>query len=303
MLTIHQLEVFVTIAEHGSLRAAAEHLVVSQPAVSSTLAALERTLGVELVTRVGRGIELNEAGRTMERYARLLLAMLDEAVEATCFAAHPGPTSVQVGATTSAADYMLMPLLAQVRSQHPSTSFTVEVGSLAQTWKLLTDRRIDLAVSSRPPALGAFESVATADNEFVLVAAPGVVWPGTLGQVTWLVREEGTSIRAVSDELMTLLGLTPPTLTIGTNTAILRSAEAGLGAAVLPVAAVSEAVAVRSLSIIHAKGTPLKKPWHLLARRDEELCAPARELVQHLVDLKDGFSLTPAGRRLLRTAG
>lgn len=299
MLTIHQLKVFVTIAEHGSLRAAAEELVVSQPAVSSTLAALERTVGVRLVDRVGRGVQLNEAGDTLARYAGVILGMLDEAVAATRFAAEPGPVPVRVGVTTTAADYLLMPLLAQVRARHPGTSFAVDVGSLEQTWRLLSERRVDLAVSSRPPALSGFESVATADNEFVLVAAPGLVWPGTLGQTTWLVREDGTSIRAVSDELMTLLALDPPLMTIGSNAAIQRSAEAGLGVALLPAAAVRDALAARALSLIHTKGTPLKKPWHVLARRDERLAAPASELIEHLVELPDGFTLTPAGRKLL----
>jgi DNA-binding transcriptional LysR family regulator len=299
VLTIHQLEVFVTIAEQGSLRAAAEQLVVSQPAVSSTLAALERSVGVELVTRVGRGIELNEAGETLARYARLLLGMLDEAVTATRLAADPGSSQVAIGATTTAADYLLMPLLAQVRRRHPATAFTLEVGSLAQTWRLLTDHRVDLAVSSRPPALGSLESVATAANEFVLVAAPGVVWPGTLKQVTWLVREDGTSIRAISEELMALLGITPPTMTIGSNAAIQRSAEAGLGAAVLPSGAVRDAVAARSLSIVHTKATPLQKPWHILVRRGEALDQRTRDLVEHLVELDEGFALTAAGKQLL----
>jgi DNA-binding transcriptional LysR family regulator len=299
VLTIHQLEVFVMVADHGSLRAAAEELVVTQPAVSATLASLERTVGVELVNRVGRGIELNEAGRTMARYARVLLGMVDEAIAATRFAADPGSAPARVGATTAAADYVLMPLLARIRTQRPTAQFTVEVGNLSQTWKALADRKIDLAVSTRPPALKTFVTVATADNEFVLVAAPGAVWPGTLGQTTWLLREEGSSVRAVSDELMALLAVSPPTMTISSNAAIQRSAEAGLGVAVLPLSAVREPISTRTLSLIRAKGTPLKKPWHVLARTEEALTPAARQLVHDLVSLEDGFTLTAAGVTLL----
>ena len=106
MVTIHQLEVFVTIADFRSIRQAADHLVVTQPAVSASLAALERAAGVELVVRVGRGIELTDAGVVMERYARQLLALVDEAVAATRFADDPATAPVRVGATTASADHL-----------------------------------------------------------------------------------------------------------------------------------------------------------------------------------------------------
>ena len=292
MLTLHQLQVFVMVAETGSIRRAAERLVVSQPAVSSTLAALERIVGVDLTAKAGRGIELTEAGRTMERYARILLGLVDEAVEAVRFADDPLSAPVRIGATTAAADHMLPPVLARLRQRRPQLEFTVEVGNRARIWQLLTDRTIDVAISSRPPISGPFESLATRPNDLVLVAKPGAAWPHQIGDVTWLLREPGSSTRAATDEVMAMLAISPPTLTIGSNAAILRAVEAGLGIALLPSDAVAAGIRARTLSLVRADATPVHRPWHVVVRGDGTLPKAARRFVSDLVDGGNGFAWT-----------
>jgi DNA-binding transcriptional LysR family regulator len=77
VLDIRRLEIFAAVAEHGSLTAAAEALFMTHSAVSQQMALLERQLGVALMTRKARGVELTEAGRFLiERSAPLLGAMV-----------------------------------------------------------------------------------------------------------------------------------------------------------------------------------------------------------------------------------
>jgi len=190
-------------------------------------------------------------------------------------------------------------VLVRLREHRPSLQFTLEVGNRARIWQLLAGRSIDLAVSGRPPASGSFESLATRGNEFVLVARPGFVWPGNLGEVTWLIREEGSGSRAATEEVMALLAVSPPTLVIGSNAAIQRSVEAGLGVAVLPIDAVEDAVKQRALALVRSHAVPLHKPWHLIARAGEVLSASARRFVDDLVNVGGEFEFTPTGARLV----
>jgi DNA-binding transcriptional LysR family regulator len=303
MVTIHQLKVFVSIAESRSIRRAAEQLVVTQPAVSSILASLEKEIGVELVARSGRGIALTEAGEVLHGYARSLLGLLDEAITATRGVVDPAGSEVRIGATTASADHMLMPLLARARDKRPEMRFSLEVGNRARIWQLLADRHIDLAISSQPPVSGAFDSLATHPNEFVLVAKPGLVWPGRVGDATWLVREQGSSTRAATDEAMAMLGVAPTVLVIGSNSAIQSSAEAGLGVALLPRDAVKEAIRSRHLATVKVPASPLSKPWHLLIRAGENLNAVTRQFVSDLIGCDGGFELTPVGASMNLAAG
>ena len=287
------------IAEEGSVRGAAERLVVSQPAVSATLAALERELDVELVAKRGRGIELTPAGQTMAGYAKRLLALLGEAVETTRTEAGREDHAVRVGATTGSASHVLIPLLASLRQQHGQFEFALEVANRARIWRQLADRQIDVALSTRPPSTGVYLSLATRPNEFVLVARPGSFWSGRLSEATWLLREEGSSTRAAMEEVMAHLDVDAPSLVISSNDAILRSAESGLGIALLPAEVVDPALRRRSLVVVPTPATPLVRPWHLVARAGEVLVAPARRLVEHLVAISGGFELTVDGKAVL----
>src|SRR5436190_12653720 len=68
-ITVTQLRAFLAVIEGGSVTAAADALVVTQPSVSSALAGLGRELGCELFKRSGRGIRLTEAGAAFAPYA------------------------------------------------------------------------------------------------------------------------------------------------------------------------------------------------------------------------------------------
>ncbi len=291
MLTIHQLEVFVTVANQGSVRRAAEQLVVTQPAVSASLAALERAVGAPLVRRVGRTIELTEAGRRLDSYARQILALVTEAVEAVRPGAHPPTAPVRLGVSSASVDHVVTPFLA--RRHDSSGPLSVEVGNRARIWHLLAEREIDAAVCGRPPVTGRFVSIATRPADWVVVARPGTVWPGRIGTATWLAREDGSGSRALTDEVLAQLGLRPPVVVIGANSAIQRSVESGLGVALLPADSVAEAVRTRALVVVHTDATPMCRPWHLVVRADEPLSEGCRRLVRELLATDAGW--TPTG--------
>ena len=78
-MTLQQLQYFLAAIEHGSFSAAAGTLHMAQPSLSEQVRRLEAELGVELFTRVGRGLVLTEAGRTLRPHAEDVLAEAEEA--------------------------------------------------------------------------------------------------------------------------------------------------------------------------------------------------------------------------------
>ncbi|MGH9269412.1 MAG: LysR family transcriptional regulator, partial [Acidimicrobiales bacterium] len=106
-MTFTQLRAFVEVAAAGSVRQAAAHLVVSQPAVSAAVAALQRELGVALVVRDGRGLQVTPAGRVFARYAREVLGLLDEARAAATGQIDPGSGRLRLAAVTTAGEHVL----------------------------------------------------------------------------------------------------------------------------------------------------------------------------------------------------
>ena len=104
-MTLRQLATFLELARSGSVKAAAERLFVTQPAVSAAIGSLQRELGVALVSRAGRGVRLTEAGAVLADYARRIQGVLDEATVAAVGAG--ARARVRLGAVTTAGEFIL----------------------------------------------------------------------------------------------------------------------------------------------------------------------------------------------------
>jgi DNA-binding transcriptional LysR family regulator len=154
-IELRHLRYFVTVADEGQLTRAAARLNITQPALSRALRSLEHDLGVVLLTRQARGVELTRAGRAFYPKARqALLASLD-AVDATRAAARPG-RELTLGFQPP------WPAIATVvvdatRRAHPDTTILpgeLQFGDvLAELWT----RRVDAALVWPPhdePQLG-----------------------------------------------------------------------------------------------------------------------------------------------------
>ena len=103
-MTLAQLHSFVLVARHGSVKAAAAELEVTEPAVSVAVAALRRELGDELFVREGRGIALTPGGRRLAALAAEILGLAEQArrsVQET-----PGQARVHVVATSLVAEHI-----------------------------------------------------------------------------------------------------------------------------------------------------------------------------------------------------
>src|SRR6202050_5490950 len=100
-MELRHIRYFVAVAEAGSLTLAAEQsLHTSQPSLSRQIRDLESELGVRLLTRRGRGIELTPAGRTFLDHARSLLSQIEAATEAARRVAHPAKPCFTLGFLT-----------------------------------------------------------------------------------------------------------------------------------------------------------------------------------------------------------
>ena len=78
MLSLHQLTCFLAVYEHGSLTGAAEELGYAQPSVSEQIRGLEKSLGVTLFRRVGRGVVPTTVADTLRPHAERMLAAAEE---------------------------------------------------------------------------------------------------------------------------------------------------------------------------------------------------------------------------------
>jgi DNA-binding transcriptional LysR family regulator len=284
MISLYQLRTFLEVARSGSVREAAERLVVSQPAVSSALATLQRDMGAALVERSGRGIEITAAGREVEREGRRLFGLIDEMQHRARAAASPQVGRVRLAAVTTAAEQLLPPLLKSFRAEHALLDVEIEVANRARVWDRLEHWEVDVAIGGRAPADRGFVTLATRPNELVVIGAmPQAGGVAELARATWLLREIGSGTREATEELFDSLAISPTRLTIGSNGAIRECVRAGLGISLLSREAVARDLQAGSLAIIPAPATPIARAWHLVGNAKRDASAAVRRFVEHAV--------------------
>jgi len=263
-ITSSRLTTFVTFAEEGSVVGAARRLVVSESAVSVAVSALSKDLGVALVERVGRGVELTPAGTTYVGYARRILGMLEQGWAAARGVGEPGRGRLRLAAVPTAADQLIAPLLTSFSTEFPDVELRVDVGSSSEIWDLLAHHEVDLVLAGRPPESVSGRITATRDNLLVVVARPSSVSTFAEGETTWLLRERGSGTRATLEAMLSSRDLDPPRMVLGSNGAVVAAAVAGLGAALVSADAVAAELATDKLALVPLVGTPLVRPWHLV---------------------------------------
>jgi DNA-binding transcriptional LysR family regulator len=234
-VTVTQLRSFLAVVRTGSVTAAAEELVVSQPSVSAAVSALTRELGVELTERVGRNVRPSPAGKVFASYAADVVGLLDQGARAAREAADSAVSELRIGAVTTAGEHIVPQLMQVFATRHPEVTLSVDVGNRERVFERLRTHRSDIAIGGRPPDDG-IVGERFLDNPIVVVTAPDDplakgrrVRVEELGSRPWLLREEGSGTRSMTEEFLAGHDLHPPLRTLGSNGAIKQAARAGLG--------------------------------------------------------------------------
>ena len=265
-MTLSQLRTFLAVTSAGSVRVAAESLLVSQPAVSAAIASLERELGVALVVRHGRGLRLTGAGTAFADDVRTSLGLLDQGSRRARSIEDPGRGTVRLVAVATAAERLLLPVVARFREQHPEAGVTVQVGNRMTVWETLRHREADLVVAGRPPVAVPADTLACGENRLVVIG-PASSTPRTNGadavqdpaRETWLLRERGSGTRAAADALLAELDIDPPTMILGSNAAIEQGVAMGLGVGLISLDAAAERISQGSVTVWACPGTPIDR--------------------------------------------
>ena len=137
-----ELEMLVLVAERGSLSAAARQLGISPSAVSKTMSRLEARLGVQLLQRSTRRLQLTPEGAQLCERGKRVLADLDE-LEA-CVAVRSAPRGlVRINTSSSTGKMLLVPLVPQLLATHPGLRLEI---SLSDQIVDLVEAGIDIAI-------------------------------------------------------------------------------------------------------------------------------------------------------------
>ncbi|MDD2089824.1 LysR family transcriptional regulator [Pseudomonas guariconensis] len=293
-LRLRQLRLLISLDELGSIHKAAEAMSITQPGATKALNEIESTLGAVLFDRTNKGLEANDLGRCVVRYARLIntdLAHLREEMLGI-LQGHGGRLSV---GTIMGAVPMMVEGLARLREAQPDLSVTVVEDTSDRLLSLLDQGRLDVvicrtSVSHRPAA---YESRVKHQEQLVLVANPAHPLAGShslsLSQLTdsrWVVFPVNMPLRLTLEREFREAGLSFPQYPIETSstftTLSMLQQDAGL-LAVMPWDVAKVAVEHGMLVRLPLQLMSRSEPYEVVTRRDVELSSPTQVLIDILM--------------------
>lgn len=196
-LTIKQLRYFISAADNGSMSAAAKSLGIAQSAVSSAVAELERTFGVQLLVRHRRGLSSTAEGRILLERARDLLVQVDDLLtEAVDLGTSPSGT-VRLGCFRTLSPFFVPFFIERVVARYPSLRVEVVEGNLDDLQAQLLEGALSAAV------LYDIDLDSRLEADLLSVVPPHAVLPTTHA----LASQKSVSLRSLMDEPFILLDL------------------------------------------------------------------------------------------------
>ena len=291
-VTLRQLRTFKTVADLSSFSLAAQRLKLSQPSVSYQVKELEEALGLPLLDRLGKRVQLTEAGTLLYNYARRVLDVLDEATVAIEEMRGIQRGTLRVGASTTVGIYLLPAALGAFKKLHPGLVISLEIGTRARVQEQVLRNELDLAVvgpALKDPELAIIPFLS---DELVVVAPVGHPLAGKRGLTLkdladqpFVMREAASGSRWSLEKAARKAGAKlMVAMELGSNGAIKHAVESGLGLAVLSRYACGLELASGRLVELGVRGFPIRRDWHIVHLRKRKLPSSVQAFIDFLQD-------------------
>ncbi len=291
-MDIKRLDLFCKVVELKSFTRAAAEAGLSQPSVSEHIRLLEESLGEKLLDRLGRQVVPTPAGQCLYPYARKMVRLREESLQA--MAAFRGELGgpLSIGASTIPATYLLPRLVALFHQSCPAAKMTVRVGDSEQVCQRVVagDDAFGLVGGRLRDSRLAFEQVA--EDRLVLVVPDSHPFSGRdaveaseLTSCAFIRREPGSGTRAQVDRSLVQMGVDPEKLDVvaelGSTEAVRQAVRAGCGVAFISSLAV-EGVDGDGVTVLKVRGMDNRRGLYLVRRKGRQLSPLAEAFVKLL---------------------
>jgi DNA-binding transcriptional LysR family regulator len=249
---------------------------MGQPSATKHLQTLEAAVGEKLVERHGRSSRLTEAGEVVATHGVRVLDTLEAMREDLRALRDAERGTLTLAASTTPGSYVLPSILQCFADQHPNVDVDVVIGSSAWVANQVARRDVSLGLAGETDLPDGVRAESFLDDELVGIASPGRLKLrrgrarlAELADETLLVREHGSSTRAVAERHLAKVGYRPAKRwELDSNEAIKRSVQAGLGVGFVSKLVVADELDRGDVIAFQVEGTDPMRRSVLLLRPD-----------------------------------
>ena len=290
-LRLKHVRLLVAIDDEGSILRAAKQVALSQPGATKALQEIEEALGAQLFVRTNRGLEPNELGHCVIRYARLIYTDLGHLREDMAGILQGNGGRVAIGMIMGAVPSTTQ-VIARLQARQPSMSVKIVEDTSERLLQLLDDGRLDLAVcrTSISHHRDAYESVPVREEELAVVGHVDNPFTRSrsltledLAASPWVACSANMPMRRYLEREFHDHGLPFPSGVTETTSAFVTLSLIQRNARMLALMATDVAAffrRARMVDILPLKLRTRSDPYFLVTRRDRTLSPAAQMLVE-----------------------
>ncbi len=287
MEDVHQLKVFLAVAQNLSFTRAAEVLFLTQSAVSHQIANLELSTGTSLFLRRGRSVSLTPAGAALVSHAKRVFIALDEALAAVKRAALPDAGRLRIGASSTACQYLIPEALREFRECFPEYSMSISPGDSPIITDAVLDGSIDLGVLVRLERRAKLTYHELFHDELGFLVSPLHPWARAgkadrrqlTDQRMVLYSHNSATFRMVERYFVKMRAQLRDWIELGSMEAIKELVKLGLGVSIVAPWIARPEIAEKSLVWLPLPGGRLKRTWSIAATTGRKLSVAEQTFV------------------------
>ena len=289
--TLHQLQVFLKIAQHNSITKASEELHLTQPAVSIQLKNFQQQFSIPLTEVVGRQLYITSFGQEIAEAAEKILNEVHAInYKSLSFGGLlAGQLNISV---VSTGKYVMPYFISDFIRRHAGVELIMDVTNKTRVVESLERNEVDFALVSVLPEKLDLKSVELMPNKLFFVGSTKIdlnKYPSSKAvfqEIPLIYRESGSATRQAMEAFITRNRFdVRKKLELTSNEAVKQAVLAGLGCSIMPLIGIKNELRNKDLQIIPVKGLPINTQWHLIWLKAKKL-SPAAEAYLKFVELQ-----------------
>ncbi len=299
-MTIDQLRIFLAVVQHLHFTRAAEALYVTQPAVSASIQSLEEQYGIKLFHRIGRRIEITQAGKLLQLAAQKILDQIALTERGLRELNNLQQGELNLGASQTIGNYWLPQLIGLFKQEYPGIQVNCTLGNTEVISAGTTTGLFDLGLVEgevKPSVLACLEQRVIGNDHLQIVVGSSHPWfertavsLKELSTTTWIMREAGSGTRQRFEQALREWAIAPNELTVilemSSGEMVKAAVESGVGAAVISELMVVKELQLDILRLIKVKDsaipTQMVRSFFLLKHR-ERFQSRVSQAFEHLL--------------------
>lgn len=293
--TLHQLRIFLKVAELGSITKASEQLHLTQPAVSIQLKKLQEQFDIPLTEVIGRKLYVTDFGREIAGRSQRILDEVD-GIKFT-IDQYKGKLSGKIKiSVVSTGKYVIPYFLKRFMDQYPAVDISIDVSNRNKVIQGIHNNESDFSLVSIMPEGIEVERIELMENKLILAcssdAEDKLRAPKDLEKVTLLFREDGSATRRQMEMYLEKNNVSVnKSMELVSNEAVKQAVNAGLGYSIMPLIGLKSSLVNKSIKIVPLKGLPITTRWNLIYSKGKKLTPAQQALVDFIEESKEKILL------------